>query len=88
MQRGAQTQRTGPDHHDIGVHQAIVPYPAARADSARIWCRQDSRRDRWKDSLCSPRGNNINLIQSGTTPVSTGTLITPTIIQCQYNGPT
>jgi hypothetical protein len=30
-------------------------------------------------------GNNINLVQSGTT-VSTGTLITPTIIQCQYTG--
>jgi hypothetical protein len=28
-------------------------------------------------------GNNINLAQSGTT-VSTGTLITPTIIECQY----
>ena len=38
MQGGAQTQRTGPDHHDIGVHQAIVPYPAcqlARAKRAR-----------------------------------------------------
>jgi hypothetical protein len=31
-------------------------------------------------------GNNINLVQSGTAPVSTGTLITPTIIQCQYTG--
>ena len=31
-------------------------------------------------------GNNINLVQGGTT-VSTGTLITPTIIQCQYAGP-
>ncbi len=25
MQRGAQTQRTGPDHNNIGIHQAIVP---------------------------------------------------------------
>ena len=31
-------------------------------------------------------GNNINLVQSGAAPVSTGTLITPTIIQCQYTG--
>jgi hypothetical protein len=31
-------------------------------------------------------GNNINLTQNGVT-VSTGTLITPTIIQCQYSGP-
>ena len=30
-------------------------------------------------------GNNINLVQGGKT-VSTGTLITPTIIQCQYTG--
>ena len=30
-------------------------------------------------------GNNINLAQNGTT-VSTGTLITPTIIECQYTG--
>ena len=30
MQRGAQAQRTGPDHHDIGVHQAIVPGRGAR----------------------------------------------------------
>jgi hypothetical protein len=30
-------------------------------------------------------GNNINLVQSGKT-LSTGTLITPTIIQCQYAG--
>jgi hypothetical protein len=30
-------------------------------------------------------GNNINLSQNGTT-VSTGALITPTIIQCQYTG--
>ena len=30
-------------------------------------------------------GNNINLGQNGTT-VSTGTLITPTIIECQYTG--
>ena len=30
-------------------------------------------------------GNNINLVQGGKT-VSTGTLITPTIIQCQYAG--
>jgi hypothetical protein len=26
VQGGAQAQRTGPDDHDIGVHQAIVPY--------------------------------------------------------------
>jgi hypothetical protein len=25
VQRGAQAERTGPDHHDVGVHQAIVP---------------------------------------------------------------
>ncbi len=31
-------------------------------------------------------GNNINLVQSGTAAVSTGTLITPTVIQCQYTG--
>jgi peptidase A4-like protein len=30
-------------------------------------------------------GNNINLVQGGNT-LSTGTLITPTIIQCQYTG--
>lgn len=30
-------------------------------------------------------GNNINLAQNGKT-ISTGTLITPTIIQCQYTG--
>ena len=32
-------------------------------------------------------GNNINLVQNGRTE-SIGTLITPTIIQCQYNGST
>jgi hypothetical protein len=31
-------------------------------------------------------GNNINLVQNNKT-VSTGTLITPTIIECQYAGP-
>jgi hypothetical protein len=31
-------------------------------------------------------GNNINLVQNNTT-LSTGTLITPTIIECQYTGP-
>jgi hypothetical protein len=31
-------------------------------------------------------GNNINLVQNNTT-LSTGTLITPTIIECQYAGP-
>jgi Peptidase A4 family len=31
-------------------------------------------------------GNNINLVQNNTT-LSTGTLITPTIIECQYVGP-
>jgi hypothetical protein len=31
-------------------------------------------------------GNNINLVQNGTT-LSTGALITPTIIECQYAGP-
>ena len=31
-------------------------------------------------------GNNINLVQNGQT-LSTGTLITPTIIECQYTGP-
>ena len=30
-------------------------------------------------------GNNINLVQNGTT-LSTGALITPTIIECQYAG--
>jgi hypothetical protein len=30
-------------------------------------------------------GNNINLVQNGTT-LSTGTLITPTIVECQYAG--
>jgi hypothetical protein len=25
MQGGAQAQRTGPDHDNIGIHQAIVP---------------------------------------------------------------
>jgi hypothetical protein len=31
-------------------------------------------------------GNNINLVQNNTT-LSTGTLVTPTIIECQYAGP-
>ena len=31
-------------------------------------------------------GNNINLVQNGVT-LSTGTLVTPTIIECQYAGP-
>jgi hypothetical protein len=31
MQGSAQAQRTGPDHHNIGIHQAIVPQPACRA---------------------------------------------------------
>jgi len=27
MQGGAQAQRTGSDHHHVGVHQASVPHP-------------------------------------------------------------
>ena len=39
MQCGAQAERTGPDHRDIGVHQAIVPDRGSGRAAAQLGSR-------------------------------------------------